>query len=282
MVTPTLKAARVAARQVGGDASSAAWLAYQHGFRWHENGTWTRLRVGDIDADTGVVYAGPRADAVLTAADVLLIDEAGMLDQDTARALLIVADEHHTRVALVGDRHQLPAVGRGGVLDLAVRQVHPEAHRELDAVHRFTRTVMTPDGITLTVADEDYARLSLAMRAGDDPAAVFDALLARGQIHLHATDADRISALARHAALAHETGIPMVVVADTNEQVAALNGAIRASWSQPDESTTRAPPPAKEHASVPVTGSSPAGTTPTSRSPTATPGPSPASTATDR
>jgi hypothetical protein len=87
---------------------------------------------------------------------------------------------------------------------------------------------MTPDGITLTVADEDYARLSLAMRAGDDPAAVFDALLARGQIHLHSTDADRISALARHAALAHETGIPMVVVADTNEQVAALNGAIRA------------------------------------------------------
>ena len=228
VVTPTLKAARVAARQVGGDASSAAWLAYQHGFRWHENGTWTRLRVGDIDAGTGVVYAGPRADAVLTATDVLLIDEAGMLDQDTARALLIVADERHTRVALVGDRHQLPAVGRGGVLDLAVRHAHPEAHRELDAVHRFTRAVMTPDGITLTVADEDYARLSLAMRAGDDPAAVFDALLARGQIHLHSTDADRISALARHAALAHETGIPMVVVADTNEQVAALNGAIRA------------------------------------------------------
>ncbi len=42
-----------------------------------------------------------------------------MLDQDTARALLTIADEAGARVALVGDRHQLPAVGRGGVLDLA-------------------------------------------------------------------------------------------------------------------------------------------------------------------
>jgi thymidine kinase len=114
VVTPTSKAARVAARQVGGDASSAAWLAYQHGFRWHENGTWTRLRVGDTDADTGVIFARPRDDAVVTAGDVLLIDEAGMLDQDTACALLTIADEHRARVALVGDRHQLPAVGRGG------------------------------------------------------------------------------------------------------------------------------------------------------------------------
>jgi hypothetical protein len=228
VATPTLKAARVAARQVGGDASSAAWLAHQHGFRWDENGTWTRLRVGDIDADTRVVYAGPRADAVLRAADVLLVDEAGMLDQDTARALLIIADEHHARVALIGDRHQLPAVGRGGLLDLAVRDVHPEAHRELDTVHRFTRTVVRSDGTTATMADEDYAQLSLAMRAGGDPGAAFDALIARGQIDVHATDADRVRALARHAAHAHEEGIASAVVADTNEQVGALNDAIRA------------------------------------------------------
>jgi thymidine kinase len=227
VVTPTLKAARVAARQVGGDASSAAWLAYQHGFRWHENGTWTRLRVGDTDADTGVVFARPRDDAVVTAGDVLLIDEAGMLDQDTACALLTIADEHRARVALVGDRHQLPAVGRGGVLDLAAREVPPDAHRELDTVHRFTRTVITPDGTVTTVPDGDYAQLSLAMRAGDDPGAVFDALLARDQIHIHATDTDRVRALARHAAHAHEEGIASVVVADTNDQVSALNDAIR-------------------------------------------------------
>ena len=177
VLTPTLKAARVAARQVGGAASSAAWLAHQYGFRWHENGAWTRLRVGDTDPDTGLVFAGPRADAVLAQGDVVLVDEAGMLDQDTARALLIIADEHRARVALVGDRHQLPAVGRGGVLDLAARHVHPDAYRELATVHRFTRTAATPHGDVVTVPDADYAHLSLSMRTGDEPAAVFDALL---------------------------------------------------------------------------------------------------------
>ena len=44
-----------------------------------------------------------------------------MLDQDAARALLTIADEAQVRVALVGDRHQLAAVGRGGVLELATR-----------------------------------------------------------------------------------------------------------------------------------------------------------------
>ena len=44
-----------------------------------------------------------------------------MLDQDTARALLELDRRPALRVALVGDRHQLPAVGRGGVLDLAAR-----------------------------------------------------------------------------------------------------------------------------------------------------------------
>ena len=56
------------------------------------------------------------------------------------------------RVALVGDRHQLPAVGRGGVLDLAARWVSPEAHVDLDVAHRF--------------ADPEYAAISLALRTG--------------------------------------------------------------------------------------------------------------------
>ncbi|MGI8701683.1 MAG: AAA family ATPase [Nocardioidaceae bacterium] len=56
------------------------------------------------------------------------------------------------RAALVGDRHQLPAVGRGGVLDIAARWVTPEAHVDLDIVHRF--------------ADPGYAAISLALRTG--------------------------------------------------------------------------------------------------------------------
>ena len=150
-----------------------------------------------------------------------------MLDQDTARALLTIADETGARLVLVGDRHQLPAVGRGGVLDLAHRWVDPAAHVMLDAVHRFV--------------DAEYARLSLrpvpdtdyACSACDAPAKpgeVFDAL-ARGQVRVHATDADgRTPSLPLAAVTA--TG-DHAVMAETREQVAALNDAIRDRLSHP-------------------------------------------------
>ena len=84
------------------------------------------------------------------------------------------------RLALLGDRHQLSAVGRGGVLDLAARWAVPDAC--LDArcgapIHPRHRHVDGPHA-----PDSDYADLTLAMRAGDDPGDVFDALLARNQI----------------------------------------------------------------------------------------------------
>ena len=151
VVTPTLKAAKVAFLEVGAHTGSAAGLVYQHGWRWSDHGAWTRLALGEVDPVTGVLYAGPREAARLGAGDLLVVDEAGMLDQDTARALLTVADEHDVRVALVGDRHQLAAVGRGGVLDLAAGQVDPAGHLTLDTVHRFTRT----DDAGRTVPDTD-------------------------------------------------------------------------------------------------------------------------------
>jgi exodeoxyribonuclease V alpha subunit len=125
VVTPTLKAAKAAAEEVGIRAGSAAWLAYQHGWRWDATGRWSRLATGEVDPVTERVYRGPSEDAQLRASDVLLVDEAGMLDQDTAHALLAIADQYAARVALFGDRHQLPAVGRGGVLDLAHRWADP-------------------------------------------------------------------------------------------------------------------------------------------------------------
>ncbi len=53
VVTPTLKAAKVAGRETGTEAFSAAWLAHQHGWRWDDDGRWTREP------------ANPAADAVL-------------------------------------------------------------------------------------------------------------------------------------------------------------------------------------------------------------------------
>ena len=170
VVTPTLKAAQAAQQQVGTDAFSAAWLVHQHGYRWDEDGHWSQTD------------AAPEARARLLPGDVLLVDEAGMLDQDTARALFAIADRAHATVALLGDRHQLPAVGRGGVLDLAARWVRPAAHHELESVHRFT--------------DPAYADLSLLMRTGERSGEVFDALLERGQIVVHASEVERTAALA--------------------------------------------------------------------------------------
>ncbi|WP_308281089.1 MobF family relaxase [Pimelobacter sp. 30-1] len=196
VVTPTLKAAQAAQQQVGADAFSAAKLIHQHGFRWDEDGHWSR------------VDPAPDARARLLPGDVLLVDEAGMLDQDTARALFAIADKAGATVALLGDRHQLPAVGRGGVLDLAARWAPPEAHLELESVHRFS--------------DETYADLSLLMRTGERPVAVFDALLERGQIVVHASDVERTAAVADIGARGDE-----LIVADTREQVASINAAIR-------------------------------------------------------
>ena len=181
-----------------------------------------------------------------------------MLDQDTAHALLTIADETGARVAFIGDRHQLPAVGRGGVLDHAVAWAHPTAVVTLEKVHRFT--------------DPDYAALSLRMRTGQDPGSVFDTLHRRGQVVIHPSEAERTTALADLGASGE------LVIAETRDQVADLNAAIRdqRSGSEPRPRDRRSPPTVAR-CSGSGTGSRPAATTPTCRWPTGRPGPSPAS-----
>lgn len=190
VVTPTLKAAQVADGATGAASYSAAWLLHQHGFRWDEDGRWSR------------VEAEPDLGARLCRGDLLVVDEAGMVDQDTARALLRLADETKALVMLVGDRHQLPAVGRGGVLDLAIRYA-PGRLQQLDGVRRFR--------------DPRYAELSLQMRSGAQAGEVFDELLGRGEIVIHASDAERTRRLSA------EASVGKLVVADTREQVARIN-----------------------------------------------------------
>lgn len=125
-----------------------------------------------------------------------------MVDQDTARALLRLADETQALVMLVGDRHQLPAVGRGGVLDLAIRYA-PDRVQQRNGVRRFV--------------DPEYAQLSLQMRAGSRPGEVSDQLVARGEIVVHASDVERTRRLAA------EASVGKLVVADTREQVGRIN-----------------------------------------------------------
>ncbi len=205
VVAPTLRAAQVAHDELGVPATSVAALVYAHGWRWNADGAWTRLAVGDTDPETGRTFTGPPQEAVLRRGERVIVDEAGMLDQDTAHALLTVTQEAGATVALVGDRAQLPAVGRGGVLDMAA-QIRGRTY-DMREPHRFT--------------DPDYAALTLAMRDRTDPGDVFDRLAAMNLVILHADDAQAREHITEHA----QDGEAITVA--TNDEAAALNERIR-------------------------------------------------------
>ena len=138
-----------------------------------------------------------------------------MLDQDTAIALLTTAAEAGATIALVGDRAQLPAVGRGGVLDIAAAittgtggTVH-----DLDTVHRF--------------ADPDYADLTLKMRAGHDSADLFDQLNAMGLVQLHTTAEQAHEQIADATTHAIATGRTVAATVATNDEAHNLNERVR-------------------------------------------------------
>ena len=206
VVAPTKKAAQVAGEALGIPADSAAALVYAHGFRWNADGVWMRLSIGDPDPETGRTYNGIPEDARLTVGERVIVDEAGMLDQDTAIALLTVTSEAGTTVALVGDRAQLPAVGRGGVLDIAA-QIRGVTF-DMTGLHRFT--------------DPEYAALTLHLRGGNNPTEAFDRLQAMDLIRLHDSEESLREQIAENAA----TGDAVTVA--TNEDARALNARIQA------------------------------------------------------
>ncbi|WP_175986199.1 MobF family relaxase [Microbacterium tenebrionis] len=219
VVAPTLRAAQVAHDELGVPATSVAALVHAHGWRWNDDGVWTRLTVGDLDPVTGSTYTGPPRDAVLRRGERVIMDEAGMLDQDTARALLTITAEAGATVALVGDRAQLPAVGRGGVLDMAA-QIRGRTY-DMSELHRF--------------ADAEYASLTLAMRDRANPGAVFDRLAAMNLVILH-TDDER----AREHITIHARDSESITVA-TNDETTGLNERIRAGRverGEVDDTTT--------------------------------------------
>ena len=205
VVAPTLRAAQVAHDELGVPATSVAALVHAHGWRWNSDGVWTRLAPGDTDPDTGRIYHGPAEGARLAWGERVIVDEAGMLDQDTAIALLTVTAEAGATVALVGDRAQLAAIGRGGVLDMAA-QLRGRTF-DMAEVHRFT--------------DPAYAEVTVRMRDGRDPGAVFDRLTALGLVRLHTSDED----VREHIAEQRRDGEAVTVT--SNDEARAVNARIR-------------------------------------------------------
>ncbi len=89
--------------------------------------------------------------------DVLVVDESSMIDVNMAVWLLSSIDVNRTKVILLGDRHQLAAVGPGAVFaDLSDAQgVLADNISHLTHSHRFA-------------ADKAVGMLSAAVNAGDE------------------------------------------------------------------------------------------------------------------
>ncbi|WP_374196586.1 AAA family ATPase, partial [Microbacterium sp. BF1] len=128
-----------------------------------------------------------------------------MLDQDPAHALVTIADETGTGAALIGDRAQLPDVSRGGVLDLAVAA----SPRPIDLTDLYCFN------------DKEYAQLTIAMRDHHEPGKLFDQLHERGNITIHATDAEAWTAISTDVIRKAEAGATVVVT--SNDAATQLN-----------------------------------------------------------
>lgn len=217
VVAPTRKAASVASREVGAAASSIHALLSDHGYRWgtDEAGAkvWTRLRVGKVDPSTGAAYGGP-THYMLRTRDRIVVDEAGMVDLQTANVLVELAIEQGVGLAFVGDTHQAMPVGHAGAMGSAIR--HANAAVELDTVHRFR--------------DPDYAALTLRLRDAGDPER---ALVVSGELaeHGHVDRVEHHDAARERMVDAyfdwHARGKRVTLVSGTNAEADAINDAIQ-------------------------------------------------------
>jgi hypothetical protein len=182
---PTAKAARVLETGTGVSCDTVAKLLYEH----------TRTD------------RPPGADWQLPAGATVLVDEAGMLATPDLHRLTQLADQQRWRLVLVGDPHQLQAVGRGGMfaeLCASGRAI------ELDHIHRFT--------------NQWEAAASLKLRHGDPTG--LDAYLDHDRI-FPAPFAEHADNIAHAWAGAHERGEYLAITTTTNDHVNAINTAVQ-------------------------------------------------------
>lgn len=200
VVAPSKVAGDVAGRELDTHGDSVHKLLHAHGVRWdNQGGNWRRLEIGEpeqLKDGSWRHYQGPPAEYRLDARTVLVVDEAGMLGQEEAIWTQRIVDDAGAQLAYVGDRRQLPAVGRGGAFELAVRSAGDGAYISMEDPHRY-KTV-TDDG--RTIKDVEYAELMHQQRMGENPEEVFDRLYERGQIRLAEDRNEAIDTVANKAA----------------------------------------------------------------------------------
>lgn len=208
IVAPSAQAAEVAGKETGAKTGTAHGLLKAFGYTWTTDPVTGATSWKEPARDHAVPHGW-----VLRPGDQLVVDEAGMLSQDVAIRLQEIALKTGAQLVLTGDYAQLAAVGRGGVLQKAAEI--SSASIDLESVWRFK----TAEG----VQDTDYAQLSLKLRERKDSEEVFDALVARGLVNLHADEEAVRDTLARQWLSAHVQGRNIVIAASTNEDVTAVN-----------------------------------------------------------
>lgn len=206
VVSPTKRGALEAGDVLGVDGESVHALLYRAGAEVDDTGRW------QLPEQWRTQPAGWRLDE----RTVLVVDEAGMLDQDTAAALHQYVDDMRLgSLVLSGDAAQLAAVGRGGYLARAAQL--SSVSLDLTDVRRFR----TSDG----QIDESYAELSLRMRDREDAGQIFDELAARGLIQTGTPDEVR-ARLSETIALEQQAGRSTIAVASTNAAAQQINHAV--------------------------------------------------------
>lgn len=184
-LAPSAKAARVLERDTGMRTDTVAKLLFE----------WQRPD------------RPPLVDYQLPAGTTVVVDEAGMLSTPALHQLVVLAERHRWRLALIGDPRQLQAVGRGGLfgeLCNAGRVV------ELEQLHRFTHPW--------------EAAASLRLRHGDPTA--LDAYQAHGRIIAGPLDT-HLDRMATTWMTRHRIGDTVALVATTNDHVDVINHTVQ-------------------------------------------------------
>ena len=139
----------------------------------------------------------------------MIVDEAGMLNTGDLHQLTRLADQQHWRLALVGDPHQLQAVGRGGMfaeLCATGRTI------ELEQIHRFRNDWEAAASLQTATRRPDAVSTPTSTTTASSPD--------RSLEHL-----DNIA----HAwAGSHERGEYLAITTTTNDHVDAINHAVQA------------------------------------------------------
>ncbi len=188
--------------------------------------------IGQACNITRFLAAAARGQAVLSAGDLLIVDEAGTVPTADLTALHALAQAAGAKLLLAGDPAQLPSVGAGGALGMLARE---HGYHQLTQVQR--------------MAEPWEREASLKLRDGDA------GVLADYDRHGRLTQgtAEQMGEAAYRGWLAdYLSGRDSLLIAATNEQAADLSARARAELA--------ALGLVEEHGQVPLADGSTAGT----------------------